>query len=41
MPSAAGTMESSLSKTNLDNRYRNKDGEISGEREKYAHRHVA
>jgi hypothetical protein len=27
-------MESSMSKTNLDNRYRNKDGEISGEREK-------
>ena len=30
MLSAAGTMESGMSKTNLDNRHRNKDGEISG-----------
>jgi hypothetical protein len=27
---AAGTMESSMSKASLDNRHRNKDGEISG-----------
>ena len=30
MLSAAGTTESSMSKVSLDNRYRNKDGEISG-----------
>jgi hypothetical protein len=30
MLSDAGTMESSMSKANLDNRHRNKDGEISG-----------
>jgi hypothetical protein len=30
MLSAAGTMESSMSKAGLDNRHRNKDGEISG-----------
>jgi hypothetical protein len=30
MLSAAGTMESTMSKANLDNRHRNKDGEISG-----------
>ena len=30
MLSAAGTMESSMSKGGLDNRHRNKDGEISG-----------
>jgi hypothetical protein len=30
MLSAAGTMESSMSKASLDNRHRNKDGEISG-----------
>jgi hypothetical protein len=29
MLSAAGTMESSMSKAGLDNRHRNKDGEIS------------
>ena len=29
MLSAVGTMESSMSKAGLDNRYRNKDGEIS------------
>jgi hypothetical protein len=34
-------MERSMSKANLDNRHRNKDGEISGEREKYAHPRVA
>ena len=28
--SAVGTMESSMSKAGLDNRHRNKDGEISG-----------
>lgn len=28
--SAADTMESSMSKAGLDNRHRNKDGEISG-----------
>jgi hypothetical protein len=28
--SAASTMESSMSKASLDNRHRNKDGEISG-----------
>jgi hypothetical protein len=27
---AAGTMESSMSKAGLDNRHRNKDGEIGG-----------
>jgi len=30
MLSAAGTTESSMSKVSLDNRHRNKDGEISG-----------
>ena len=30
MLSAAGTMESSMSKASLDKRHRNKDGEISG-----------
>ena len=30
MLSSAGTMESSMSKAGLDNRHRNKDGEISG-----------
>jgi hypothetical protein len=30
MLSAAGIMESSMSKAGLDNRHRNKDGEISG-----------
>ena len=30
MLSVAGTMESSMSKAGLDNRHRNKDGEISG-----------
>ena len=30
MLSLAGTMESSMSKAGLDNRHRNKDGEISG-----------
>ena len=30
MLSAAGTMENSMSKASLDNRHRNKDGEISG-----------
>ena len=30
MLSAAGTMESSMNKPGLDNRHRNKDGEISG-----------
>ena len=30
MLSAVGTMESSMSKAGLDNRHRNKDGEISG-----------
>jgi hypothetical protein len=30
MLSAAGTMEGSMSKATLDNRHRNKDGEISG-----------
>jgi hypothetical protein len=30
MLSDAGTMESSMSKANLDNRHRNKDDEISG-----------
>jgi hypothetical protein len=30
MLSAAGTMESSMTKAGLDNRHRNKDGEISG-----------
>jgi hypothetical protein len=30
MLSTAGTMESSMSKASLDNRHRNKDGEISG-----------
>jgi hypothetical protein len=30
MLSAAGTRGSSMSKANLDNRHRNKDGEISG-----------
>jgi hypothetical protein len=30
MLSAARTMESSMSKAGLDNRHRNKDGEISG-----------
>ena len=30
MLSVAGTMESSMSKAGLDNRQRNKDGEISG-----------
>src|SRR5882757_3130583 len=30
MLSAAGTMESGMSKASLDNRHRNKDGEISG-----------
>jgi hypothetical protein len=30
MLSAAGTTESSMSKAGLDNRHRNKDGEISG-----------
>jgi hypothetical protein len=30
MLSAAGTMESSMSKASLDNRHRNKDAEISG-----------
>src|ERR1700680_1520553 len=30
MLSAAGTMEASMSKAGLDNRHRNKDGEISG-----------
>src|SRR2546430_3895223 len=30
MLSAAGTRESSMSKAGLDNRHRNKDGEISG-----------
>jgi hypothetical protein len=30
MLSAAGTMESSMSKAGLDNRHRNKDSEISG-----------
>jgi hypothetical protein len=30
MLSAAGTMEGSMSKASLDNRHRNKDGEISG-----------
>ena len=29
MLSAVGTMESSMSKAGLDNRHRNKDGEIS------------
>jgi hypothetical protein len=33
MLSAAGTMESSMSKAGLDNRHRNKDGEISGKHE--------
>ena len=33
MLSAAGTMKRSMSKTNLDNRHRNKDGEISGKHE--------
>jgi hypothetical protein len=30
MLSAAGTMENSMTKAGLDNRHRNKDGEISG-----------
>jgi hypothetical protein len=30
MLSATGTMESSMSKPSLDNRHRNRDGEISG-----------
>ena len=30
MLSAAGTMESSMSKAGLDSRHRNRDGEISG-----------
>jgi hypothetical protein len=30
MLSTAGTMESSMSKAGLDNRHRNRDGEISG-----------
>jgi hypothetical protein len=33
MLSAVGKMESSMSKAGLDNRHRNKDGEISGNTE--------